>query len=262
MITFDYFPGGKRVCVTFSYDDGPSEDIRLTKLFNKYNLKGTFNINDSFFKYNDPVALKTRYAGHEVACHGRYHIPLNNATPTTILNEILEQRKMLEGYLGEPVRGMAYAYGLYDQNTIDTLKKCGIVYSRIGGGCNMAFPEEFLAWTPTCHHNQGLEKAKELFKRMETGAFAGPKILYIWGHSFELRTEEDWTKMEELCEFVSNDERIWYATNIEIYNYHKALKNLVISADEKIIHNPSAIDVWVGYHRKPVKIPAGQTVKF
>ena len=66
MITFDRFPDGKQFCVTFSYDDGPTEDIRLAKLFNKYNLKATFNINDSFFKFNDVSSLKTRYAGHEM----------------------------------------------------------------------------------------------------------------------------------------------------------------------------------------------------
>ena len=260
MITFDYFPGGKKVCITFSYDDGPSEDIRLTKLFNKYNLKGTFNINDSFFKYNDVAALKTRYAGHEIACHGRYHMHLNNATPTTILNEVFEQRKMLESCLGEPICGMAYSYSLYDKNTMDTLRNCGIVYARTIGNGNMSIPEDFMEWAPTCHHTQGLAKAKELWKRME-GYFAGPKILFIWGHAFELRTEEDWSMMEELCEFISNDDRIWYATNIEICRYAEALKNLVISADEKIIYNPSAIDVWVAYHRQPVKIPAGQTIK-
>ncbi len=36
---------GKMKAVTFSYDDGVTQDIRLIKLFDKYNLRCTYNIN-------------------------------------------------------------------------------------------------------------------------------------------------------------------------------------------------------------------------
>ena len=36
---------GKLKAVTFSYDDGVTQDIRLIEIFNKYNLKATFNLN-------------------------------------------------------------------------------------------------------------------------------------------------------------------------------------------------------------------------
>ena len=35
----------KLKAVTFSYDDGVTQDIRLIELLNKYNLKCTFNLN-------------------------------------------------------------------------------------------------------------------------------------------------------------------------------------------------------------------------
>ena len=31
--------------VTFSYDDGVTQDIRLVEIFNRYGLKSTFNLN-------------------------------------------------------------------------------------------------------------------------------------------------------------------------------------------------------------------------
>ena len=37
--------GGKMKAITFSYDDGVTQDQRLISLFNKYGLKGTFNLN-------------------------------------------------------------------------------------------------------------------------------------------------------------------------------------------------------------------------
>ena len=39
------YPGGRSKAVTFSYDDGVVQDIRLSQIFDKYGLKGTFNIN-------------------------------------------------------------------------------------------------------------------------------------------------------------------------------------------------------------------------
>lgn len=36
---------GKRKFLTFSYDDGVTQDKRLVKIFNRYGLKATFNIN-------------------------------------------------------------------------------------------------------------------------------------------------------------------------------------------------------------------------
>ena len=35
---------GKKKAITFSYDDGVTQDIRLIEIFNKYNLKVTFNL--------------------------------------------------------------------------------------------------------------------------------------------------------------------------------------------------------------------------
>lgn len=38
---------GRNKFLTFSYDDGVTQDKRLVKIFNKYHLKATFNINSS-----------------------------------------------------------------------------------------------------------------------------------------------------------------------------------------------------------------------
>ena len=38
------FPEGKGKAVTFSYDDGARSDLRLAEIFDKYGVKGTFNV--------------------------------------------------------------------------------------------------------------------------------------------------------------------------------------------------------------------------
>ena len=36
---------GKRKAITFSYDDGVTQDRRLIEIFNRYGLRATFNLN-------------------------------------------------------------------------------------------------------------------------------------------------------------------------------------------------------------------------
>ena len=45
---------GKMKALTFSYDDGVFQDRRLLKIFNKYGLKGTFNLNSDMLRRSKP----------------------------------------------------------------------------------------------------------------------------------------------------------------------------------------------------------------
>ena len=43
-----------RKAVTFSYDDGVTQDVRFVDMLNRYHLKGTFNLN-SGIGYEDRI---------------------------------------------------------------------------------------------------------------------------------------------------------------------------------------------------------------
>ena len=40
---------GKKKAITFSFDDGVSQDAALIEILDRYGLKATFNINSGFF---------------------------------------------------------------------------------------------------------------------------------------------------------------------------------------------------------------------
>jgi hypothetical protein len=86
-------------------------------------------------------------------------------------------------------------------------------------------------------------------------------LFYIWGHSHEFLTEEQWAEMEALVASLANKQQVWYATNGEIVAYRTAQQALIVSADETMIYNPTATDVWINKDREPVFIPASQTTK-
>ena len=45
--------GGKKKAITFSYDDGVMQDVRLSSLMKKHGVKATFNINSYMYKETD-----------------------------------------------------------------------------------------------------------------------------------------------------------------------------------------------------------------
>ncbi|MBQ8311227.1 MAG: polysaccharide deacetylase family protein [Clostridia bacterium] len=263
MIQFNVYPGGVRRIVTFSYDDGHENDARLIELFNKYGVKATFHLNG--IKYlgmsdAETEAVRKLYLGHEISCHTLRHGKPANMADVSVVNETLEDRKILERIAGYPVVGMSYPSGSFSKRVIEILSACGIVYSRTTLATQkFSLPENFLTWHPTCHHRDALPLCPKFMESLDS-EWTSP-LFYIWGHAHELRTPDDWAYMEEIIKSLAGSDKIWYATNIEFYDYKTAQRALRISADEKILFNPTAIDVWVEKDKVDViRIPAGQTV--
>lgn len=264
MIQKHIFKDGLKGIITFSFDDGPITDIRLVELMNKYGIKSTFHLNsknhvkpDSAIKLAE---LKSLYSGHEVAAHTFSHLFLTDMPDTSVVKEVISDRIELESAVGYPVTGMSYPFGAYSKKIIEIMENCGINYSRtVHATRDFRLPTDFMEWHPTCHFKEALQLVDKFFAHLNSSPWINP-VFYIWGHSHELKTEEDWQNLEELFKKLSGNENIWYATNIEIFDYVTAQNNLVISADEKIFKNPSAIDVYLEVDGTSLKIPAGKTV--
>lgn len=266
---------GKTKVLTLSYDDGVVQDIRLSEILNRHGIKCTFNINSGMYlaeekereafrgrlKRSEAIALFTD-SGHEVAVHAYTHPFLDRLDCTEILYEITEDRKDIESIYGTIARGMAYPYGTYNASVIDVLKHCGIVYSRtVKSTEKFGFPENWLELHPTCHHNN--PRLMELAKRFVEvpSKYGNAEMFYLWGHSFEFDTNDNWDVIERFAEYAGGHEHIWYATNIEIYDYVKAYEALQTSYDKRTVHNPSAIDVWFEHRGKMCCVKAGETLK-
>ena len=279
------FPGGKQKAVTFSYDDGVSQDVRLSELFLKYGMKATFNINSGLFgeKGNNSTRLTAEEIkknivdrGHEIAVHGVNHIASAAASPTLCLKDAFECRRALEDEFDMIIRGMAYPdSGIRvqaNQNDYETVKNIltysGIVYSRTLGGDNNSFamPLDFHAWMPTAHHNNPelftwIEEFNSLSYDEARAKNNKPRLMYIWGHSYEFDMKDNWDRIEEICSRLSGKEDVWYATNIEIADYVCAYESLIFSADETKVHNPTATTVWFTADTKMYKLLPGETKK-
>ena len=117
---------GKKKAVTFSFDDGVTQDIRLIEMFDKYGLKCTFNLNSGFLGLDgtldrngrtvrhDKIAkdrIKEVYGGHEIAVHTLTHPFLPSLDEDEITRQVETDRLNLSEICGYEVKTMAYPCG-------------------------------------------------------------------------------------------------------------------------------------------------------
>ena len=270
---FMRFPGGKGKALTLSYDDGVRQDRRLLEIMKKHGLKGTFNINSELYapegcttgnRMSRSEALAFyRECGMEIAVHAAHHPYLEQLPENLCTYEILQDRKNLEADYGGFIRGAAYPYGTTSDSVVASLKQCGMAYARTGVSTEgFAIPTDWFRWPATCRHrNPRLMELARNFAEKE--ATRGPVLFYLLGHSYEFDRNEpnnNWGVIEEFAQYMGGREDIWYATNIEIYDYIAAYNRLIFSMDYKRVYNPTCTTVHFKTDKGLYTVGPGETV--
>ena len=280
---FMRFPEGKTKALTLSYDDAPPSDVRFSDVITPYGLKCTFNHNGDVIRGERVLPKETVERivferGHELALHGNFHTAPGRVRGAVGIKDVLDNRVELEAKYGRIIRGMAYPdsgtnvfhHGMTYERIKTYLSELEVAYARTTRSHGtFALPNDFHAWCPTAHHND-----PKLFEYIDTFvshkeyegwariSSAAPMLLYIWGHSYEFDRDNNWDRLDEIGKRLGGHEDIFYATNIEIYEYIKAYESLVYSLDGSIVHNPTLKTLWfVRDGGEPIAIGSGETVK-
>lgn len=281
--TFMRFPEGKAKCVTLSYDDSRKSDIRFSDLLQKYGLKCTFNINGEKFRNtayltNDEIKNYIIDRGHEIAVHGYYHRASGHLRAIEGIRDVLDNRIELEQTFGMIVRGMAYPdSGInyfknpdYSYEKVKNyLTELDVAYARNTrpDGNEFKMPTDWHDWHPTAHHDHAkIFEFIDEFLNIDVSedvyiAARKSRLFYLWGHSFEFDSKNNWEHGEEVLKRLSGHKDVWYATNIEIYDYVQAFNSLVYSADGTQIYNPTLKTIWLDIDKKVYSIKSGETLK-
>lgn len=227
----------KNKAITFSYDDGVTQDVRLIELFNKYNLKATFNLNSQFLglenmlirdgikishNKNKAEDVRSIYDGHEVAVHTLTHPCLPEiADDKEIIRQVEQDRIILSELVGYEVCGMAYPCGgkNNDDRTADIIRKyTGVKYARaLETNHSFAVQENLYRFQGTLYHHVEWDKLFEMGEKFLNLQTDEPAIFYIWGHAYEFDIyPERWKEFEAFCEMISGREDIYYGTNKDV----------------------------------------------
>lgn len=225
----------KNKIITFSYDDGVLQDIRLTELFRKYNLGATFNLNSSLLGHPGslirngvqvdhikvkPEDIKDVYSGFEIAGHTLTHPFLPDMEKDDIIKQVEEDRIKLSELAGYKVEGFAYPGGGVNYNTrvAQIIKEnTNIKYARTTVETNsFDIQDNLYEFKPSVYH-LNYDKMVELGKEFVNLKCTEKKIFYIWGHSYEFDAWNFWDKFEEFLKLISFRDDIDYLSNKEAF---------------------------------------------
>jgi peptidoglycan/xylan/chitin deacetylase (PgdA/CDA1 family) len=201
------------------WDDGVTDDIRLIDLLRKHGAKASFNLNAGLHKddatggwrykgIKDVMRLPRRdllsvYDGFLVANHTATHPHLTQISPEKAESEIREGKDALEQLFGYPVTGFAYPFGDYNPAIEEAVRAAGHVYARTVVNVADVFPPENpMAFHANCHF-----QAKDFWERFNHVSESGG-VFYLWGHSYELVTEDDWTAFDRQISLLSANPRV------------------------------------------------------
>ncbi len=276
---FPAFPEGRIKAFTLSYDDGNDCDRPLVEMMRRCGVKGTFNINSELCPPEEKINTKKRWRrmtmqecldlygdDMEIAVHGATHAWWARCSSEYAMADILNDKRNLERATGRIIRGAAFPEGNFNSETVRMLHYADIAYCRtVNSTGKFTFEPtgDFCAFRPTCRHRD--PQLNEITQRFLTKNPSGKLWLYyVWGHSFEFVADNNWDIMEKLLSDVSGRDDIWYATNIEIFDYAKAFSQLHFNTDMTLVRNDSARPVWLRAVQKQeteiICIPGGATV--
>lgn len=223
--------------ITFSFDDGVTQDIRLIEILNKYSLKATFNLNSSYLGMEgeldrnghivrhdkNPVnKIAEIYKGHEVAAHTLTHPNLTYVKDDSAVEWQVEQdRKTLSSIVGYDVQCMAYPCGgINCDDRVEKIirNKTGIRFARtVNSSYSFDVPENLLKYDPTVYYIE-TDKLFELGEKFINLKPDKPQVFYIWGHSYEMDAEYiSWEEFEKFCKMISGLNDVFYGTNSQVF---------------------------------------------
>lgn len=266
------YPNGKAKAFNVTYDDGVLQDIRFVELLNKYNLKGTFNLNSglmenefewthengSVIKRLSKDKVVSLYDGHEIASHTLTHPYMDNLSESEILYELQSDKANLKKLFGKKIKGFAVPFDYYSGLIEKCVKQCGFSYARISEESRSFTPQiDYFKWKSTVFHTdselgnltqQFLESDEEL------------SLFQIVGHSYDLDIENLWDKIESVFIEITSQKDILPMTTIEIINYLKAMDKAEIT--DKIIKNNSDISLWFSIDGMTCEVKPNERIVF
>ena len=215
--------------LVFSIDDGTIYDKDVISLFNKYGIRGTFNINSNLanytWYYNDSVPI-TRldfmsnyelYKNHEVASHTLDHIHLTSVDRKEIIRQVNGDLTYLK-WLFKRNEISSFAMPFSDNNEwVNNIIKehtnvSNIRVSEIDESFNPPSDRYFIKIT-----SLDINRALELFPKFLKSRKKISVFIYA-GHSYDFYLNNTFTKLEEFLKLIKAHKEIEVITMKELVN--------------------------------------------
>ena len=208
----------------FSIDDGTIYDKKVIEIFNRYGIKGTFNLNsglDGFVWYLNGRPIErlylkenpSLYDSHEVASHSLTHPHMTMCPGEIIVKEVGEDIVNLETIFNREVYTFAFPFEDSDERCVDIIKHLHnikvIRHSEIDQ--SFKFPEDLLHIKITSLDvNEALWLVDQFIEDDEAELFT------FVSHAYDFEVNETYDKLEELCQKLKANKNIKVITMSEL----------------------------------------------
>lgn len=208
----------------FSIDDGTIYDKKVIEIFSKYNIRATFNLNSGLTNYvwylND-LAIKrlnleenkSIYHNHEIASHSLTHPHLTQCSGEHIVYEVGQDITNLERIFSRKVSTFAFPFEDFDDRCIDTIKYIkNIQIIRLSEtDDSFAFPSDLYHVKIT---SLGIDDALNKLDKFINSKNA--KLFTFVFHSYDFEVNNNYNKLELLCQKISKEKSIEIITMSEL----------------------------------------------
>lgn len=190
-----------------SWDDGRREDLKIVQLLKKYELPGIFFLPNNGDLTEDEIrelGKDFEIGGHTV----NHPNDMKVLDDSQIHSEVSGNKMWLEGILGYEIDWFCYPRGRYDERVIDALKVHGFKYARTTIVNKLSTFKDPYRIDTAIHAYQRSEYDGvdwvEHGKRLLQKAKDNNGIFHLWGHSWEIDKNDQWSKIEELFKVMNS----------------------------------------------------------
>ncbi len=236
---------------TMSFDDGITQDARIMDICRKYNMPCTFNLNTGLFgvnwpwvgevlgkpglshqRYTEEEIRSGIYNGFDAEVHTLCHPSLagnygDNAE--ALIHEVGDDAKNIEALTGVAPLGMAYPGGREEDTSPFVIKtiveNTPVRFARLAVSQknpeDFPLPDCFMKWYPSLAVVE-MARCKELAKSFIAAVPVDRDLLfYVWGHGYDLDSENLWDEFEELVAMISAAPDVKCVSNADFYTLFK-----------------------------------------
>ncbi|AEE17642.1 polysaccharide deacetylase family protein [Treponema brennaborense] len=218
--------------LSFSWDDGAPDDLKLVRLCEKYSIPSMLFIPNENQEGRAVLSADTIKAVRSeltaIGAHTQHHTYLTEIPLSDVRTEVVNNKKYLEDILGDSVNDFSFPGGKYNQGIFEAIKDEFKTYRTADTMCSCLNKEVI---RPTFHfyprgkkslllnslrHKDALfpavlEKISncddyfELLRLLIDVCAESKKefFIHIWGHSWELEQFGLWQELEKMLSWIS-----------------------------------------------------------
>lgn len=210
--------------ITFSFDDGSHNDIRVGDILSKYGMKATFYITCNKLIEGDLTKdYIDRLRPHEIGSHLVDHVDMLSISDDEVEYQLCQSKEILDNINSKNIDLFSYPWGNYDISKMEIYKHCNYISARTTEEIGIySFKDITPFEMPISSFIE--HESVDSIKSLVLNLLKTDGILHLCGHSWKFGDDESdvytYEEFEKLISTIANIPYIEYLSNGEVIELH------------------------------------------